>query len=168
MRNWKEFYLKEKLPTSPSDFAQFCLGYMKENPTVVDIGCGNGRDSEYFREWFDVNGVDPNSKEGNFTHIKDYAITEDVVYSRFFLHTITPDEVKDIIRRTPNTFMAECRAIGDEPTVYTDHDRYFVDPEWLKQTLIENGFNVVYFYVGRNVAVYKGENPLCLRIIAKR
>ena len=163
MRNWIEFYKNKKAPTDPSDFALFCIDYINTH-TVLDVGCGNGRDAEFLV----AKGIDQHSEYGNFTRFQDYEIKEDVVYSRFFLHAISDEEIKELIRKTPNMFMAECRAEGDEPIVYTDHERNFVNPEWLLKTLIEEGFKILYFKVGRGLAVYKKEDPLCLRVICKR
>jgi 2-polyprenyl-3-methyl-5-hydroxy-6-metoxy-1,4-benzoquinol methylase len=46
---WNSFYNNpnESLD-NPSDFARFSLGYMKAGAKLIDIGCGNGRDSLFF------------------------------------------------------------------------------------------------------------------------
>ena len=41
---WRNHYKKFNL-SEPSNFAQFCLSkYINKNDTVVELGCGNGRD----------------------------------------------------------------------------------------------------------------------------
>jgi len=48
---WDEYYKKKKAVHFPSPFAEYCVekGLVK-NSAIVDIGCGNGRDSFYFME----------------------------------------------------------------------------------------------------------------------
>lgn len=46
---WNQFYLMSagKL-TEPSNFAYFALNYLKPEKSLMELGCGNGRDSVFF------------------------------------------------------------------------------------------------------------------------
>jgi hypothetical protein len=103
-----------------------------------------------------------------WSEAKDLIAQADVVYSRFFLHSISNDEITEIVKLTRGYFCAEARAIGDQPVVYPEHDRNYIDGEWLRNTLIENGFEIEHYEVARGLAPYKDEDPLLVRIIAKR
>jgi phosphorylcholine metabolism protein LicD/glycosyltransferase involved in cell wall biosynthesis len=45
---WQQFYAGSGPPGDPSDFARFALGRIAEGSTVIDLGCGNGRDALFF------------------------------------------------------------------------------------------------------------------------
>ncbi len=46
---WKGFYAAHSLRHTPSPFAQWCLeNYLPENSHILELGCGNGRDSFAF------------------------------------------------------------------------------------------------------------------------
>jgi SAM-dependent methyltransferase len=46
---WKGFYSNRSLRHTPSPFAQWCLeNYLFENSQILELGCGNGRDSFAF------------------------------------------------------------------------------------------------------------------------
>ena len=64
--------------------------------------------------------------------------------------------------------MAECRALGDEPQLYPDHKRYFVDGNWLLSELEQNGYEILFFRKGADVSKLQEENPLIIRVIAKK
>ena len=51
IKHWNKFYSKKKQPIKPSNFAKFL--YKKflikgKGKKLIDIGCGNGRDSFFF------------------------------------------------------------------------------------------------------------------------
>ena len=48
----------------------------------------------------------------------------------------------------------------------TDHYRRFVNPIEIKKKLNKN-FKLIYYFLGKNVAKYKKENPKILRLIYK-
>ena len=107
VKYWNEFYRnKTKEIQSPSDFARFVLQYMEEHKKIMDIGCGNGRDSIFFAEnGLEVTGVDA-SEEAitalNQYHINNsmficddfvtckalYQMQYDYFYSRWTIHAI--------------------------------------------------------------------------------
>ena len=46
---WDSFYLQDGAPDKPSNFATFIANeYSKFCNLIMDVGCGNGRDSFYF------------------------------------------------------------------------------------------------------------------------
>ena len=48
---WEHHYEKSIGLTLPSQFAAFCLSEMPHDRTIIDCGCGNGRDSFFFEKY---------------------------------------------------------------------------------------------------------------------
>jgi len=177
-KNWITFYDNKKAPLEPSTFAKFIMAREIPGNTLVELGSGNGRDARLLARRYKTLGVDPAAlpeRDDWATFAKlpwqeaEGAITKaDIVYSRFFLHSIPPDEVAEIIRLTPRYFVAEARHVGDSPAVYPEHERHYVDGQWLLDVLADNGFVVHFYEMGRGLAPYKNEDPLLMRVIAKR
>ncbi len=178
---WEKFYRDNKIISEPTEFAKFCLPYIPNNTLLLDIGCGNGRDTYFFAEKDNVigaYGIDTAilNKHNEKVAFGQMSFTElditcfNVVYSRFFLHSITYNEVFDIITKLQpdQLFMAEYRIVGDEPKLYPDHKRHLVDHDKLFNDLASAGFEILYQATGRDMAKYKTENPLVGRIIAKK
>jgi SAM-dependent methyltransferase len=63
-RAWDSYWeaTRDRLGTGPGGFARWCVPYLKEmapGPRVLELGCGAGRDLQYFvEEGFHVDGVD--------------------------------------------------------------------------------------------------------------
>ncbi len=110
---WKKYYEINPKPSPPSPFANFVLeNYLYKNKYLIELGCGNGRDSIFFAESeIDVlaleqceNQVDflnENFKAksnikflaDDFTHPQaKFEYNFDYVYTRFTFHSITEDE----------------------------------------------------------------------------
>ena len=103
---WDNFYIK-KNKIKESSFARFVLNKVRKGrmkKSLIDIGCGNGRDSIFFsKNNFHVTGIDISQKaikknllfkNKNLNFIK-FDIEKnktskkfDIIYCRFFLHTI--------------------------------------------------------------------------------
>lgn len=119
-KHWELFYKNSNTQLQiPTQFCVFVSGELNGKvDTVIDVGCGNGRDSNFFQSiGLKVIGIDstlsvsesPNSllkniKFLNFS-ITDRRIIEHtlhllkddasvLIYSRFFLHAITQTEEK--------------------------------------------------------------------------
>lgn len=145
---------------------------------IIEFGCGNGRDVEYFSLNNGVLGIDFYAPEGQRylkMKIEDYIVENpipvfDVLYSRFFLHAIS-EELEDRIIKWASTnskyFVAEARAEGDVPVLYTDHDRRYVNPSALLRKLLNAGFKDIKLELGHGYAVLENEDPYIIRIIAK-
>ena len=44
---WENYYKSHRNPTASSSFAIFCTKYIQNSKTLVELGCGNGRDSVF-------------------------------------------------------------------------------------------------------------------------
>ena len=50
---WNDYYFETTAPTLPSQFAVFILSERLDSSIIIDIGCGNGRDT-FFLESRDI------------------------------------------------------------------------------------------------------------------
>lgn len=116
---WEDYYKQHKIPIVPSQFAAFACSEISTDATIIEIGCGNGRDAFFFARYgFQIIGIDncPQAiascnrlvERHNFParffcgDIKDITRTLNLsnyitgsqvsIYSRFFLHSITDEE----------------------------------------------------------------------------
>ena len=172
---WKKFYedcKKDKDFQINSSFAEFCLSFIPENMKIIDVGCGSGRDTYYFiKNSFNCIGIDREApvkeffiKDNFLNHVNDEA----VYYSRFFLHSISNEEILSFLSKANGYFMAECRSIGDNPLLYRNHDRNLIDGNWLLMSLIDNGFEVIYYQKAYGLAKFNEEDPYVIRVIARK
>ncbi len=108
----------------------------------------------------------------------------DIVYSRWTLHSVDEEAgeraLKWCARNLPESglLLIEVRTVNDglfgegrsvgRNAFVTDHYRRFIIPEELKQSLVEMGFDLEYFVEGQGFSVYKGDDPVLLRVVAKR
>ena len=103
---WDTYYNK-KIKFKESSFARFVLKYIgkSKNKKLIDIGCGNGRDSIFFsNKGYIVTGIDISktaitnnsimeNKNLSFSKfdIENDTTTKkfDIIYSRFFIHALS-------------------------------------------------------------------------------
>jgi bifunctional enzyme CysN/CysC len=135
---WSEYYKKKVTVNSPSPFAEYCMSKFSKGNRLLEIGCGNGRDSRYFAK-NNINVVALDKSEGaidicnqdNKFEILKYVCceTSDVqkhykgkynyIYSRFSLHAMTEVEELNTLASTfdlleNNGYLCiECRSIND-------------------------------------------------------
>ena len=135
---WDEFYKKnhdKKSISSCSSFAKFCQDkFFLETFSIVELGCGNARDSFYFAEkGHNVIAIDQSISEGvrekkrhknieffesdfvaeNYDSAdgicgrKKYTLaTKKAFYSRFTIHSITKQEEQEVLRKVYNALDA--------------------------------------------------------------
>lgn len=134
--HWARFYVEAVVPESPSSFATFVAAQLPPGARVLEVGCGNGRDSSFFaRRGFDVTALDVSEaaieacrrrhRLLNTTYFHGEIallpadVTMDVVYSRFCLHAMTPAEEHSFVTEAASRLPAggelhiECRSIND-------------------------------------------------------
>lgn len=181
---WSDFYASNHT-LDASNFCSFVLEFFKDKGSlrVLDAGCGNGRDSYALSQTHSVIGLDsadyiPEAKEsctfqsGDFC---DYNMDEiDLVYSRFTLHSVSDTQQEKFISSItkPGTFLCiECRSDGDVDTIREhgdDHYRNFVNFDRLTSLLEDRGFRILFSDEGTGFALYKSEDPVCVRFIVEK
>jgi SAM-dependent methyltransferase len=147
---------------------------------IVDVGCGNGRDAIHLANLgFVVTGIDNSStppNEPNFSFVQGDFVTADLsdfdlVYSRFSYHSITNEQQALFLTGIPEgAYLAlECRAEdATSPHHGCSHYRNPVTQQDLARRLEAMGFTILQAEERRGCAVYKGEDPRCVRVLARR
>ena len=139
---WNVFYKKKLAVSKPSNFAVFVKKFLKNySSTIVDVGCGNGRDLFYFKKnKFDTMGIDLSKNavslikkrlkytkdkkkifHSDFTRFdyKKYVKKNFSIYSRFTWHTINDKGERILLKKIskiPNLeyIFVETRSDKDE------------------------------------------------------
>lgn len=106
---WAQYYKNGVAPEEPSGFAQYIMEqYASEHESLVELGCGNGRDARFFArkglsvvafdqcapendERADASGSNLVYATGDFTDLSDVTDSYDLVYSRFTLHSVSAE-----------------------------------------------------------------------------
>jgi ubiquinone/menaquinone biosynthesis C-methylase UbiE len=181
---WKEFYSKNKLLCDPSNFCLFLIDFIKDKEinTVMDAGCGNGRDSYKLAEKYNVLGIDSSEfivkSTNNFKFLcGDFVAYDktnfDMIYSRFTFHSLTNEQQDEFIKSVKEgTYLCiETRSdkSQNETRHYGDsHFRNLTNVEYLKKLVTKNNFEILYLEEDRGFAKYKKEDPYCIRMVCKK
>lgn len=181
---WTVYY-KDKEMQNNSPFSEFCVEFIKHGGELLDICCGDGRDSMFFAgnnlsvDAFDINNLDNapfNFKQIDLTnkaHSFSYQKQFDDVYCRSVLHAVTED-IEDYILINSNNVLKNngllfIEARSDKGTMPDNgHYRRLIDYELIKKKLIYLGFEIVYCIEGVNLSKTEFENPVLFRIVAKK
>jgi len=193
---WSKFYSDlHELPLEPSDFAFYTVRFVQGLPeknsykNILDIGCGNGRDSYFLSsQGYTVTGIDLCSKieVDNFQFLQKNILDHefdgfDVCYLRFVIHTLTEPECVQLFARLalmpPQTLIAfETRSttnITKEDKLETffkspigdEHFRMLYSKNYMDNML--DNFIILESSDSADVAKFKTENPFCLRYFIK-
>ena len=198
---WEKFYKKiRKKRLTQSRFANFVLKRINRNCTLLDFGCGDGRDTFFFSKYLKKSiGIDSCKyiiKENNLIknkkifflnyNIKNknlypnlkkliYNKSNNIVYARFFLHSLTNTEIKfffliakKIIKKNGRIFV-EYRTEKDKKNkkIFKNHYRNFINPKNLENILIKLNLKSIFFKEGKGMAKYKNEDAFVARHIIK-
>lgn len=136
---WNTYYnLNPPQTQDESLFARYITKYLQKGKILVDLGCGNGRDSLFFEKLgLKVFAIDASESainalktiesskiqfvNGDFVHndiIYNHQV--DYFYSRFTIHAIDKNEETELLKNVINTlveggmFFIEVRSIHDE------------------------------------------------------
>ena len=136
---WNNFYKIGSDIEQPSLFAKSIIGMTIKNKNLLELGCGNGRDSFFFAEnGLNVLAIDASDAVIEKLHKKniydnacfvcdDFVCTPtiftgqfDYCYSRFSLHAINAEQESELIRnvygslKKQGKFFIEVRSINDD------------------------------------------------------
>ena len=184
---WEEFYSKETAPLDCSNFAKFISSKFDNSSSILDVGCGNGRDTSYFEHLgYNIEGLDlapvPSFLGQSFIQgdVTQTLPVKDIYYCRFFLHAldeITLDKfLTNIVKTSPGSILvAETRStkgVTDEAKSETffkspigkEHFRMLYSLEYLFNKLSSN-FYVSYIEECNTFSPYKNESPYLIRTI---
>lgn len=200
---WDSYYISNPPINDPSDFAVFVSGYIQSDKRMVDLGCGNGRDSLYFiNSGVNVLGVDSSQAAIDKLNLNTYSNAEfvcadftdsliiygavsDYFYSRFTIHAITKEKQDVLFNNVYKSlnpggyFFIEVRSVNDDifgkgesagrnSYVYNGHYRRFIVKDEIARELSEDGFAVLYNEEARGFAKFGEDDPLIIRIIARK
>ncbi len=181
---WKDFYSTNKINLECSEFCNFIMNYLKNNNiniiNVLDCGCGNGRDSYTLSTVYNVDAVDnsgflPENRNNVFFFVDNfitiYKTKYDLIYSRFTFHSITNNEHNFFLDTISiNSYLViETRSkTSENEHVFfgKTHYRNCTDIDYLKTILTKKKFEIIYIEENRNFAIYKDEDPICIRVIS--
>lgn len=134
---WNQYYSEHNALGEPSSFAKSIIKNIPIKSKLMELGCGNGRDSYYFAsKGHNVTACDQSEKiitslpklninSPNFITADINSLPNDfnhffnVVYARFVLHALDDYEAKNAINWTFNNlekngiFFSESRSIKD-------------------------------------------------------
>lgn len=140
---WTDYYAKNSKPADASSFAEFILPKLANGKNIIELGCGNGRDSIYFamnglnviaidQVQDEINYLNENHKDENILFVCDdftnlvktqseciKNTSFDYIYSRFTFHSINEvkeDRTLDWISSKLSgggCFLLEARSIND-------------------------------------------------------
>jgi len=192
---WENYYKANHEPFPPSSFSQFILRYINEDESIIDLGCGNGRDSLFFKKFLYVVGMDQCSDQifrlkkhedhrckfivDDFVNIKTPLPRMDHAYSRFTLHAITEAAENHVLNWVFENrfkyFFIEARSDKEEITgVVSDHYRRFININKILLKLLNIGFDIEYAEVAKGFSKYQTvyqknyiDDPTLIRIVAK-
>ncbi|MHA1853887.1 MAG: hypothetical protein ACTSUF_10345 [Candidatus Heimdallarchaeaceae archaeon] len=174
---WENFYKKKHI-TYPSSFAKFCSRYIQKDWYLLDLGCGNGRDSYYLGKYaYEVRGCDyaclPKHKD-NVTFVKrDFELMlknipfYEVIYARFFIHSISDRQISKLLDKVSLYLMLEFRCKEDIPKLYK-HERNLIDSDKLLKKLLNKNYEIKFFQKDTGLSKFKGEDPVIGRIICQK
>jgi SAM-dependent methyltransferase len=197
---WESFYESFNILV-PTTFAKFIYNFLLKKNTnnikLVDLGCGNGRDTFYFHskgifctglDWFAPEVKKQKNLKFKRVDIVAYNFNDlknvDIFYTRFYLHSITEKNEKVVNKKVFNNlveggyYCIEVREISDKSfdikqkigrdEFFTDHYRRLFNLNSFIKRLEDIGFDIVYKFSGKNVCIFKNSNPKVLRVIAMK
>ncbi|ABK45049.1 adenylylsulfate kinase [Magnetococcus marinus MC-1] len=136
--HWNTYYRQAAAPEEPSLFAQEVAKALSPSSVLLEVGCGNGRDANYFaRLGHKTMAID--ASEQAIALCKESAITDNptfsarrakglsathinsfsAIYSRFCIHAMTKQEEVDFLNEAilllepMGRLYIECRSIND-------------------------------------------------------
>ncbi len=135
---WNSYYTKNSAPNEPSSYCKLVQKKIKKGAKLLEIGCGNGRDSAYFHlNQINVSAIDRCSNaisqckktfsdmsiqffHGTLGEISEIKVNKfNVIYTRFVIHAMPEKDEVLLIKECfsmledNGRLYIECRSIND-------------------------------------------------------
>lgn len=178
---WKRFYGSTNLTDTCSDFCLFVINFFEHHnlKSVLDCGCGNGRDSRKLSEIYNVTAIDncgflPSSPTISYKNADFVDFTKehfDLIYSRFTFHSISNEQQQKFIESIPTSKYVAIETRSNKSSNVQEyygkeHYRNYTDITYIHELLTSNGFKILYSIESDGLAKYKNEDPQIIRILA--
>lgn len=136
---WNSYYEKKLAPADATNFAKAMYTHMEKGKSLLELGCGNGRDSIFFAEnGINVTAIDAsdvviahlqktNNKNNIWFVCDDFVKAAlmktsqyDYIYSRFTLHAIRAKQQEQLLEnvfaslKKGGLFFIEARSVNDD------------------------------------------------------
>lgn len=196
-KRWDDTYKLRKM-VSPLDFTMKAFAYLQKKPgcSILDIGCGDGRDSLFFAEkGLRVTAIDfsaeaikrvTTANPAIDAHVMDILAMNfpdasfDAIYAHLSLHyfdDVQTDAVFDVIHRTlkeDGLFFVKCKSITDP--LYGKGKEVgkdiFIDEHqrhfFSKDYMAEKLRNFTILELGETIAEYDGKRSCFIEAVAKK
>ena len=192
---WNNYYATKNDILPNSDFAKFTLKHTKREKTLIDIGCGDGRDTFFSSSKkrkstgvdFSNMAINKNQKLENkyleflyldLNNIEHHEVIYDYAYCRFLFHAIDEkleNKLLDWLKvNIKDKVFIETRIQEDYLELENqNHYRRYFQEKHFEQKLINKGFKVLFSQTSKNFSQYKkiynvddlNTDPLLLRMI---
>jgi len=180
---WNNYYTRYTEPFEPSSFSRFALQYMNKAEKLIDLGCGNCRDSVFFSK-NDINVIAIDKSEStqaicaDVTKLRNINTTHS--YARFLLHCLTDEEENDLLRwvkrNTKKYLFIETRSDAGNRLPSTHYRRY-INMNKLLSKLIYFNFKIKYCKESNGLSIYDSKfgadenkqdiDPILIRVVAQ-
>jgi len=175
---WNKYYDLQNSPFNNSPFSSFVIKKIEKDKSLLDVGCGNGRDSIFFSDKkIKTTGIDysdiaiSNLKKYENSYLKFTladieninsslgTIKFDYAYCRFLLHSI--DELAEqalfkwMSENIVQYIFIETRIEEDLKNVKNQqHFRRSINPEKLKKLINVSKFNILFWQISEKFSPY--------------
>lgn len=68
---WKNYYNHNFKPIKQSSFADFVLPFIKDDKSLIELGCGNGRDSIYFHKNLNISVIGLDQADNEIDYLNE-------------------------------------------------------------------------------------------------
>lgn len=195
---WDNYYQINSEPFSNSSFSNFVINKIRENKSLLDIGCGNGRDSIFFaKNKLHTFGIDQSEVainnlkkyENNYLKFENTTIKKlinmefNYGYCRFLLHSINKKSENSLINyfntNIKDSIFIETRVIDNKKEIESlnmNHYRRIESKDYYINLFKDSSFKIVYEKTSYEFSKYKNSynvkdlkgDPLILRLVLKK
>jgi len=193
---WNKYYKSNYKPFVQSNFSEFVVEALAAESSIIDIGCGNGRDSIFFaNQKFKTTGIDQSivaienlkKYENEYLKFKTLSFSElkngdkfDYAYCRFIFHSINELEEDSLLHWlrnnvSKNIFIEARVDIDQEKYMKTNHYRRLMNIEEFSKKLKKIGFVIISSEISDKFSIYSKKyrvedikfNPILARLVIK-